>query len=79
MPFLQSASLRKRKRKVIKSKRQIHKISKMGNKKVSCLLEEERLKEAGNTEAGREFQRREVEGKKLSLNRLIPAMESSTQ
>ena len=37
------------------------------------------LKEAGNTEEGREFQRREVEGKKPSLNRLILALESSTQ
>ena len=32
---------------------------------------EGRLKEAGNTEEGREFQRRGVEGKKPSLSRLI--------
>ena len=30
---------------------------------ITCIL-----KEAGNTEEGREFQRREVEGKKPSLN-----------
>ena len=30
--------------------------------------------EARNTEEGREFQRREVEGKKPSLNRLILAL-----
>ena len=40
---------------------------------------EGRLKEAENTEGGREFQRWEVEGKKPSLNRLILALESSTQ
>ena len=45
----------------------------------TCLLKEGRLKEAGNTEGGREFQRWEVEGKKPSLNRLILALESSTQ
>ena len=37
------------------------------------------MKEAGNTEEGREFQRQEVEGKKPSLNRLIFALKSSTQ
>ena len=33
--------------------------------------------EAGNKEGGREFQRRKVEGKKPSPNRLILALESS--
>ena len=32
------------------------------------------MKEAGNAEEGREFQRREVEGKKPSLNQLILAL-----
>ena len=40
---------------------------------------EGRLKEAGNTEEGREFQRWEVEGKKPSLDRLILVLKSSTQ
>ena len=38
MPFLESGSLRKRKRKAIKSIREIYKTSKMGNKKISCHL-----------------------------------------
>ena len=46
---------------------------------IDLLLKEGRLKEAGNTEGGGEFQRWEVEGKKPSLNRLILALESSTQ
>ena len=45
----------------------------------TCLLKEGKWKEAGNTLDGRDFQRREVEGKKPSLNRLILALESSTQ
>ena len=53
---------------------QFYKISKEVNKN-----KEGRLKEAGNTEEGREFQRRVVEGKKPSLNQLIFALESSTQ
>ena len=69
--------------------KQIDKISKKGNReKNSCHLVrkvvtdlsfEGRLKEAGNTEEGREFQRQEAEGKKTSLNRLILALLSSTQ
>ena len=37
------------------------------------------MKEAGNTEEGREFQRWEVDGKKPSPNLLILTLESSTQ
>ena len=46
VPFLESASLRKRKRNTIKRIKQIYKISKKGNKKISfigngdCLFEE---------------------------------------
>ena len=89
VPFLESASLKKWKRKAMKKIKQIHKISKKGNnKKKSCRLVpkvvidlpfEGRLKETRNTEEGREFQRQEIEGKKPSLNRLILALESSTQ
>ena len=75
----------------MKGIKQVYKISKKRNKKKSCHLvpkvvidlpfegRKVELKEAGNTEEGREFQRWEVEGKKLSLNRLILALESSTQ
>ena len=38
VPFLESASLRKRKRKAIKRIKQINKISEKGNKKISCHL-----------------------------------------
>ena len=38
VPFLKSASLRKRKRKAMKRIKQIYKISKKGNKKISCHL-----------------------------------------
>ena len=38
VPFLESASLRKRKRKAIKRIKQIHEISKKGNEKISCHL-----------------------------------------
>ena len=69
----------KRKRKATKRIKQIYKISKRVIKKKSCHLAPRWLKEAGNTEEGREFQRREVEGKKPSLNQLILALESSTQ
>ena len=37
-PFLESASLRKRKRKEMERIKQIYKISKKGNKKISCHL-----------------------------------------
>ena len=72
----------------MKRMKQVYKTSKKCNKKKSCHLVpkvvidlpfEGRLKEAGNTEEGREFQRWEVKGKKPSLNRLILALESSTQ
>ena len=78
---------KKRKRKAIKRTKQIYKISKRVMKKNSCHLvpkvvidlplKEGRLKEAGDTEEGREFQRREVEGKKPLLNRLILALRVS--
>ena len=67
VPFLKSASLEKRKRNVMRRIKQFYKISIKGDKKKSCLLKE-RLKEAGNTEEGREFQRSGVEEKKPSLN-----------
>ena len=65
--------------------KQIYTISKKGNKKkkkkkschlvpkvvIDLHLKEGRLKEAGNTEEGREFQRQEVEGKKPTLNKFI--------
>ena len=38
VPFLESASLRKRKRKTMKRTKQKYKISKKGNKKKSCHL-----------------------------------------
>ena len=89
VPFLEPASLEKRKRNIMKRLKQLYKISKKGNKKkschlvpkvvIDCLLKEGRLKEAKNTERRRELQRRELEGKKPSLNRLILALESSTQ
>ena len=87
VPFLESASLKKWKRKAMKRIKQMHKISKKGNKKKSCHLVPkvvidlpfEGRKVEGNTEEGREFQRREVEGKKPSLNRLLLALECSTQ
>ena len=63
MLFLESASLEKRKRNVMKRIKQFYKISKKGNKKKSCHLAPtvvtdlpfEGRKEAGNTEKGREF------------------------
>ena len=38
VPFLQSASIRKRKRKAMKRIKQIYRISKKGNKNISCHL-----------------------------------------
>ena len=67
--------------------KQIYEISKKGKKKkkknhgiwslrwwYTCLL-----KEGRNTEEGREFQRREVEGKEPLLNWLILVLESCPQ
>ena len=87
VPFLESASLKNKKMKRIK---QFYKISKKGNKKKSCHLVPkvvidlpfEGRKVEGSQKyrrREREFQRREVERKKPSLNRLILALDSSTQ
>ena len=75
--FLESASPRKRKRKAMKKKKKNYKMSKKGNKKKSCHMvpkvvidlpfEGRKVEGNGNTE-GREFQRREVEREKPSLN-----------
>ena len=72
-----------------KKNKKVYKIFKKCNKKIMpfgpldgdrpAFWRKGRLKEAGNTEEGREFQKWEVEGKKPSLNRLILALESSTQ
>ena len=79
-PLSQVCIHKKRKRKAVKRLKQIYKTSKRGKKKkkkktchlvpnvVIDLPFEGRLKEARNIVEGREFPRREVEGKKPSLN-----------
>ena len=65
---LESASLRKGKRKAMKRIKQIYTVSKKGNKKKSCHMVPKVVIdlpfEGRKVTEGREFQRREVEGKK---------------
>ena len=78
VPFLESASPRKRKRKAMKRIKQIYKISKKGNKNESCHLVTKVVIdlpfEGRKVEGSRKYRRRErvqwqkVEGKKPSLN-----------
>ena len=90
VPFLESASLRKRKRKAMKRIKQKYKMSIKGNKKKSCHLIPKVVIdlpfEERKVEGSRKYRRREGvpkvgsrREKKPSLNRLILALESSTQ
>ena len=87
VPFLESVSPKKRKSKAMTRIKQIAKIFKKENSNIheekkihaiwslkwwqTCLSKERKSKKAGNTEDGREFHRKEVEGKKPPLNRLL--------